>query len=232
MPLWRACIKNLAPVLFLSCASCAATVASAQTTAVPPDVQVSLTQASYLPVVSQGSINTTIATALGKQSSAPWQVSLTLNGQDPDTGGQNYQVRVTNTSSAPLHLPVGNNGGAIWSACQNVEIDEVNISLTVAGQAMPVAHLPSSHSCGAVSSSSLTVVPGASVVFQGTLAGGSLPVPQAGVSAVLSVCSAVYQLAGDNPQTTRSCQAPVSSISSAPPASSSAASSSPVGNLT
>jgi len=217
MPFQSARRNLVAPALLLLCASGTVEIASAQISTVPADVNVPLTQAAYLPQISQGSINTRIATALGAQPSTatPWQVALTLNGQDPTTGNQNYEIRITNTSSAALNLPVGTDGGTIWTACQNVEIDEVDISLTVAGQVMPVANLPSSHSCGAVSSSVVNVVPGASVVFQGTLSGVSLPADPTTVSAVVSVCAATYQLSGDNPQTNRSCQVPVTSNSPA-----------------
>lgn len=207
---WR--WKTLTAVAGFSFALSGAGTASGQIAASTEPVRVALTPAAYLPVVSKGSIQTTIATDLGGQSTAePWRVSLLSLGRRSRTGGLAYSVQMTNTSSASRNLPVGTDGQAIWDACQKNEISEVNISLRIAGQVAPAANLPIVHSCASLSSSNVAVAPGASVVFQGTLS-GSLLLPQgAEVSAVVSLCSASYNLDASSPGTTRHCEVPVAS---------------------
>jgi hypothetical protein len=122
---------------------------------------------------------------------------------------------MTNVSSGPLSLPVGTDGQAIWDACQNGEIDEVNIALRVSGQIAPAANLPAVHSCAGVPASSLTLAPGASVIFVGTLPNTILAPDGASISAVVSVCSANYSADGSDPVATRQCQVPAVSNSAA-----------------
>lgn len=209
---WR--WKTLTAVAGLSLALFAAGTANGQIVASAEPVRVSLTRAAYLPVVSEGSIRTTIATDLGGENGAkPWRVSLTHLGRGTVVGHLAYSIQVTNTSSATLNLPVGTDGQAIWSACRRSEISEVNIALRVAGQVAPAANLPIVHSCAALSSSYVAVSPGASVIFQGTLAGPLLTPEGGGVSAVVSVCSANYNLDASSPVTTRHCEVPVVSSS-------------------
>ena len=211
---WR--WNTLTAVAGLSLAALTAGTANAQLVASSAPVRVSLTPAAFLPVISEGSIQTTIATNLGGQSATePWSVSLSFPGRSSTigNGGAVYSVQITNASSATLNLPVGTDGQAIWSACQKNEIAEVNIALRIAGQVAPAANLPVVHSCAAISSSYVAVAPGASVVFQGALAGPLLAPESAQISAVVSVCSASYNLDATSPSTTRHCEVPVSSAS-------------------
>jgi hypothetical protein len=209
---WRC--SALTAVAGLSCAIFAADTAHGQFLAAPAPVTVSLTPAAFLPVITGGSSRTTIATNLhGNAAASPWRISLVSLGRSEGASGETYKIQMTNASSETLSLPVGTDGQAIWDACQKSEISEVNITLQVAGQIAPAANLPPVHSCAGVASSSLTVVPGASVIFAGALPATVLAPHDANISAVVSVCSASYDLDGTEPVTTRQCQAPVASNS-------------------
>ncbi len=205
---WR--WTTLTAVAGLSCALSAAGTAYAQAPAAAAPVTVAVTPAAFLPVLSGGSSQTTIATNLdGNTPVSPWQISLLSITRSPDGSGQTYQVQITNVSSGNLSLPVGNDGQAIWNACQNGEIDEVNITLQVIGQNLPAANLPAVHSCAGVPASSLTLAPGASVIFAGTVPNTILAPDGASISAVVSVCSATYSTDGSDPVATRQCQVPM-----------------------
>jgi len=211
---WR--WTTLTAVAGLSCALSSSGMAYSQAPAAAAPVTVSITPAAYLPVLSGGSSQTTIATNLdGNTPASPWQISLLSVNRTDGASGQTYQVQMTNVSSGPLSLPVGTNGQAIWDACQNGEIDEVNIALRVSGQIAPAANLPAVHSCAGVPASSLTVAPGASVIFAGTLPNTILAPQGASISAVVSVCSASYSVNGSDPVATRQCQVPAVSNSTA-----------------
>ncbi len=140
---------------------------------------------------------------------SPWQISLLSIARSQDGSGQTYQVQITNVSSGTLSLPAGTDGQAIWNACQNGEIDEVNITLQVVGQNVPAANLPAVHSCAEVPASSLALAPGASVIFAGTLPNTILAPDGASISAVVSVCSATYSTDGSDPVAVRNCQVPM-----------------------
>jgi hypothetical protein len=207
---------TLTAVAGLSFSLSSADIAYSQVPVVAAPVTVALTPAAFLPVLSGGSSQTTIATNLdGNASPSPWQISLLSIARTDDASGQTYQVEMTNVSSKPLSLPVGTDGQAIWDACQNGEIDEVNIALRVSGQIAPAANLPAVHSCAGVPASSLTVAPGASVIFSGTLPNTILAPVGASISAVVSVCSASYSVDGSDPVATRRCQVPAVSNSAA-----------------
>jgi hypothetical protein len=191
-------------------------MANGQAPAAAAPVTVALTPAALLPVLSGGSSQTTIATNLdGNTPASPWQISLLSVNRTDGASGQTYQIQMTNISSGPLSLPVGTDGQAIWNACQNGEIAEVNIALRVSGQIAPAANLPAVHSCAGVPASSLTVAPGASVIFAGTLPNTILAPSGASISAVVSVCSASYSADGSDPVATRQCQVPAVSNSAA-----------------
>ena len=208
---WRC--KTLTAIAELSCAIFAAGIAHGQIAA---PVTVSLTPAAYLPVLSGGSSRTTIATNLdGNAPASTWRISLLSINRTDGASGQTYQIQMTNVSTGTLSLPVGTDGQAIWDACQNGEISEVNIDLRVAGQIAPAANLPPVHSCAGLASSSLTVVPGGSVIFAGTLPNTILAPDGASISAVVSLCSAIYSIDGSDPVATRQCQVPVVSNSAA-----------------
>lgn len=211
---WR--WTTLTAVAGLSCALSSAGIAYSQTPAAAVPLTVALTPAAFLPVLSGGTSQTTIATNLdGNAPSSPWQISLLSVNRTDGASGQTYQIQMTNVSSGPLSLPVGTDGQAIWDACQNGEIDEVNIALRVSGQIAPAANLPAVHSCTGVPASSLTIAPGASVIFAGTLPNTILAPAGASISAVVSVCSASYSVDGSDPVATRQCQVPVVSNSTA-----------------
>ena len=162
---WRC--KTLTAVAGLSCALSSAGIAHSQILAATAPVTVSLTPAAYLPAMSVASSHTTIATNLdGNAPASPWHISLLRLERSIGTG-QAYQIQMTNISSEKLSLPVGTDGHAIWDACQKSDIAEVNIALRVTGQIAPAANLPATHSCAGVASSSLTVAPGAAVIFCG-----------------------------------------------------------------
>lgn len=184
--------------------------AFAQTATTKTPVNVALTQAAFLPAVSKGKVDTTIATdANGSASAAsPWRVTLTHLDRASGTGGAHYTIQVTNTSTKSLNLPVGTNGEAVWSTCQKARITEIDFSLKIYGQPIPAANLPSAHSCIAIRSSYATVQPGASVIFAGTLSEPLSAKEGVGVSAVVNVCSASYSLNTTDPVTTRNCEAP------------------------
>jgi hypothetical protein len=211
---WRC--NTLTAIAGLSCALSSAGIAYSQTPAASAPVTVALTPAAFLPPLSGGSSQTTIATNLdGSAPASPWQISLLSIAQNQDASGQTYQIQITNVSSGALSLPVGTDGQAIWNACQNGEIDEVNITLQVEGQNLPAANLPAVHSCAGVPASSLTLAPGAAVIFAGTLPATSLAPNGASISAVVSVCSANYSTDGSDPVETRQCQVPMVSNSAA-----------------
>jgi hypothetical protein len=199
---WRC--KTLTAFAGISCAIFAAGTAHGQIRVGAAPVTVSLTPAAYFPAMTEGSIHTTIATDLdGKAPTSPWQISLLHLGRSIGSGGETYQVRMTNISSKTLSLPVGTDGQAIWESCKKSQISEVNIALRVSGQIAPAANLPTPHSCAEVSSSSLTVAPGESVIFAGALPGTVLAPEGASISAVVSVCSASYAVDGSEPVATQ-----------------------------
>lgn len=211
---WR--WTTLTAVAGLSCALLSAGILHGQAPAAAMPITVSLTPAAFLPVLSGGTSQTTIATNLdGNTPASPWKISLLSVHRTDGASGQSYQVEMTNASSAPLSLPVGTDGQAIWDACQNGEIAEVNIALRVAGQIAPAANLPAVHSCAGVPASSRRIAPGASVIFAGTLPNTILAPPGASISAVVSVCSASYSVDGSDPVATRRCQVPAVSNSAA-----------------